>query len=126
MADFTRELKVPHQVDFIAASSYGLGTVTSADVKIKKDLDSPCVGKDVLLLDEMCDTGFTMASLKQMFHEKGANSVRVCVLLNKSERREVGVELDYVGFDCVDEFLVGYGMDWAQRFRSLREICVVK
>lgn len=127
MADFTRELKVPHQIDFIAASSYGLSTVSSANVKIKKDLDAPIVGKDVLILDEMCDSGRTMACLKQMFHDRGAKSVRACVLLNKAERRAVeDLHLDYVGFECEDEFLVGYGMDWAQRFRSLKDVSVVK
>merc|ERR1712110_23790 len=113
MADFTRNLTVPHQVDFVAASSYGLAAVSSADVKIKKDLDGPIHGKDVLILDEMCDTGRTMACLKQLFLDRGARSVRVCVLLDKASRREVKVDLDYVGFECEDEFLVGYGMDWS-------------
>lgn len=125
MGDFTRHLTVPHQVDFVAASSYGLAAVSSADVKIKKDLDTPISGKDVLILDEMCDTGRTMASLKQLLLDRGAKSVRVCVMLNKATRREVEVQLDYVGFECEDEFLVGYGMDWAHRFRSLPDICVV-
>merc|ERR1712194_766369 len=118
MADFTRGLATPHQVDFMAVSSYGLGTSSSADVKIKKDLDCPVAGKDVLLLDEMCDSGNTMASLRQLMEDRGAKSVKVCVLLDKYERRSASVQLDFVGFQCPDEFVVGYGMDWASRFRS--------
>lgn len=128
MADFTRRLTVPHQIDFIAASSYGLGTVSSANVKIKKDLEAPIAGKDVLVLDEMSDSGRSMACIKKMFQDRGARSVRCCVLLNKAARRaeEVDLDLDYVGFECPDEFVVGYGMDWANRFRSLEEIAVVR
>lgn len=126
MADFTRQLTVPHTVDFVSVSSYGLGTVSSANVKIKKDMESPIEGKHVLLLDEMCDTGGTMACLKKLVLDRGASSVRVCVLLDKAERRAADVKLDYTGWVCADEFLVGYGLDWSQRFRSLRDICIVK
>eukprot|EP00035_Acanthoeca_spectabilis_P008188 m.149717 g.149717 ORF g.149717 m.149717 type:complete len:262 (-) comp14247_c0_seq1:271-1056(-) len=126
MADLVRQLTVPHQVDFVAASSYGLETVSSANVKIKKDTEAPVEGKDVLVVDEMCDSGRTMASLMKLFHDRGAKSVRSCVLLDKKERRSVAVQPDFVGFICPDEFVVGYGMDWAQRFRSLGDICVVK
>eukprot|EP00928_Gymnodinium_smaydae_P089023 TRINITY_DN73030_c0_g1_i1.p1 TRINITY_DN73030_c0_g1~~TRINITY_DN73030_c0_g1_i1.p1 ORF type:complete len:251 (+),score=33.79 TRINITY_DN73030_c0_g1_i1:104-856(+) len=126
MADFTRALTVPHRIDFISASSYGLGTISSSNVKIKKDLDAPVEGKDVLILDEMSDSGKSMECIKKMLLERGAKSVRCCVLLNKASRREVDGKLEYVGYDCPDEFLVGYGMDWAQRFRSLEEIAVVR
>merc|ERR1712037_591358 len=88
MADFTRKLTIPHQVDFVAASSYGLGTTSSANVEIKKDLDSPIEGKHVLLLDEMCDTGSTIACLSKLMKDRGAASVRCCLLLEKAERRE--------------------------------------
>merc|ERR1712032_576396 len=126
MADFTRKLTIPHQVDFVAASSYGLGTTSSANVKIKKDLDSPIEGKHVLLLDEMCDTGRTMVCLKSLLQDRGAKSVKVCVLCDKAVRREVEIGLEYVGFTCPDEFVVGYGMDWSERFRSLGDICIVR
>merc|ERR1712032_1072811 len=92
----------------------------------KKDLEAPIQGKDVLLVDEMCDSGNTMASLKKLFQDRGAKSVRACCLLDKVARRTAQVKVDYVGFECEDEFLVGYGMDWAQRFRSLPDVCVVK
>jgi len=81
---------------------------------------------NVLILDEMCDTGRTMACLKKLFVDRGAKSVSVCVLLDKSERREVDISLDYVGWKCPNEFVVGYGMDWGNRFRSLGDVCVVK
>jgi hypoxanthine phosphoribosyltransferase len=83
-------------------------------------------GKDVLLVDEMCDTGKTLACLVKLMEGRGARSVRTCVLLNKQERREADIKLDYVGMVCPDAFVVGYGMDWGERFRSLRDICVVK
>ena len=126
MADLTREIDVPHRVDFMAASSYGQSTVSSSNVKIKKDLNLPIQNKHVLLVDEMCDSGRTLASLKQLMHDRGAKSVRTCCLLDKIERRVVDVELDFVGFSCPDEFVVGYGMDWANRFRSIQHVCVVK
>eukprot|EP00927_Polykrikos_kofoidii_P017494 TRINITY_DN17974_c0_g1_i1.p1 TRINITY_DN17974_c0_g1~~TRINITY_DN17974_c0_g1_i1.p1 ORF type:complete len:247 (+),score=37.03 TRINITY_DN17974_c0_g1_i1:167-907(+) len=126
MADITRELSIPHQIDFISASSYGLGTTSTGDIKIKKDLDAPIEGKDVLLIDEMCDSGNTMVSIRRFFEDRGAKSVRTCVFLDKVSRRTVPAKLDYVGFQCEDEFLVGYGMDWAKRFRSLPDVCVVK
>lgn len=126
MADLSRDIEVPHQVDFVACSSYGLSTISSANVKIKKDLDNPIEGKDVLLVDEMCDTGRTMACLKELMIDRGAKSVKVCVLLDKHERREAEIALDYVGWKCEDEFLVGYGMDWSHRFRSLPDVSVVR
>merc|ERR1712232_1172059 len=110
----------------MSVSSYGLEAVSSANVKLKKDLDSSVDGKYVIVVDEMCDTGRTMASLKVMLQERGAKSVAVCVFLDKAERREADVKLDYVGHVCEDEFLVGYGMDWSMRFRSLPDICVVR
>lgn len=126
MADLTRNLTVPHEVEFMSVSSYGLGTVSSANVKIKKDLEKPIEGKDVLLVDEMCDTGRTMACLKNLLEDRGAKSVKVCVLLDKAERREAEIHLDYTGWICEDSFLVGYGMDWSHRFRSLPEVAVVR
>mmetsp|Transcript_42895 Transcript_42895/g.66814 ORF Transcript_42895/g.66814 Transcript_42895/m.66814 type:complete len:125 (+) Transcript_42895:3-377(+) len=117
---------IPHRIDFMSVSSYGLEAVSSANVKIKKDLDSSVEGKHVVIVDEMCDTGRTMACLKAMLLERGAKTVSVCVFLDKAERREAEVKLDYVGYVCEDEFLVGYGMDWSMRFRSLPDICVVR
>ena len=124
MADLTREIDVPHRVDFVAASSYGQSTVSSSNVKIKKDLNLPIENKHVLLVDEMCDSGRTLASLKQLMHDRGAKSVRTCCLLDKIERRVVDVELDFVGFNCPDEFVVGYGTSTTVRRHALTRRCM--
>ena len=125
MADLVRHIEVPHEVQFVTVSSYGAGTVSSGNVKIKKDLDTPVYGKHVLLLDEICDSGQTMASLEKLMRDRGAASVRSCVLLNKAARRIVPVEPDYVGLVCPDEFVVGYGMDYKEKYRSLPYVGVL-
>ncbi|KAJ1462076.1 phosphoribosyltransferase-like protein [Pelagophyceae sp. CCMP2097] len=126
LADLCRELSVPHNVDFICASSYGLGTVSSGNVKITKDASNSMAGKHVLIVDEMCDSGRTLASLRELLGQRNAKSVRTCVLLDKVSRRAVDVRPDYVGAVCPDEFVVGYGMDWGGKYRSLPFVGVVK
>eukprot|EP00668_Euglena_longa_P031780 GGOE01041035.1.p2 GENE.GGOE01041035.1~~GGOE01041035.1.p2 ORF type:complete len:243 (-),score=69.19 GGOE01041035.1:248-976(-) len=127
MADFVREIDIPHEVQFIAVSSYGKdSTVSSGNVKIKKDLDTPVVGRHVLLLDEICDSGNTLACLEALLLNRGAASVRSCVLLDKVSRRAVPIQPQYVGMVCPDEFVVGYGMDFKDQFRSLPFIGVLK
>jgi len=126
MADLVRNITVPHKMDFCVVSSYGKGTVSSGNVKIKKDLERSITGKHVLIVDEMCDSGTTMACLKALLETRGAASVRTCVLLHKAERTVVPVDLDYVGMICPDEFVVGYGMDFAEDYRSLPYIGIVK
>ena len=124
--DLVRELALDHSVDFVSASSYGLGTVSSGNVQITKDLKFPIRGKHVLIVDDICDSGHTLAALKQLLSQRGAASVRTCALLDKRARREVDVTPDFVGVHCPDEFVVGYGMDFAGRFRSLPFIGVLK
>ena len=126
VADLSRKIDTPHTVDFIAASSYGLGTVSSGNVKIKKDSSLPVTGKHVLIVDEMCDSGRTMASLKVLMEQRNAKSVKTCVLLDKVSRRVEDVRPDYVGAVCPDEFVVGYGMDWGGKYRSLPFVGVVR
>ena len=126
LADLSRKIDTPHTVDFIAASSYGLGTVSSGNVKIKKDSSLPVTGKHVLIVDEMCDSGRTMASLKVLMEQRNAKSVKTCVLLDKVSRRVEDVRPDYVGAVCPDEFVVGYGMDWGGKYRSLPFVGVVR
>merc|ERR1712195_452544 len=125
-ADLCREITVPHQIDFVVASSYGSSTVSAGNVKIKKDSNSPVKGKHVILVDEMCDSGRTMACLKALMESRDAKSVRSCVMFDKQARRICNIECDYVGLNCPDEFVVGYGMDWGERFRSIPHVCVVK
>lgn len=125
-SDLVRNLTVPHTADFIACSSYGLDTVSAGNVQIKKDTNTSLAGKHVLLVDEMCDSGQTMASLVQLMRDRGALSVRSCVMFDKTARRASDLSPDLVGLVCPDEFVVGYGMDWANRFRSLPDVCVVR
>lgn len=125
MGDLVREITIHHKIDFMVVSSYGQSSVSSANVKIKKDLSMPVNGKNVLIVDEICDSGFTMASLKALLQDRGAN-VKTCVLLDKKARRTADIECDYIGLDCPDEFVVGYGMDYADFGRSLPFVGVLK
>ena len=119
-ADVTRALTVDHECEFMVASSYGDGTVSSGNVKIKKDCTQSVEGKRVLVVDDICDTGTTMASLVALLRERGATDVKTCVFVNKTPRREAGYEPDWSALTLKeDTFVVGYGMDYAQQFRSL-------
>merc|ERR1712195_322702 len=100
--------------------------VTKLAKQINKDSNSPVKGKHVILVDEMCDSGRTMACLKALMESRDAKSVRSCVMFDKQARRICNIECDYVGLNCPDEFVVGYGMDWGERFRSIPHVCVVK
>lgn len=126
MSDLVKQIEIPHEIQFVTVSSYGKGTVSSGNVKIKKDLDTPVYGKHVLLVDEICDSGGTMASLEALMRDRGAASVKSCVLLNKTARRTVSVVPDYIGMVCPDEFVVGYGMDFVEKYRSLPYVGILK
>jgi hypoxanthine phosphoribosyltransferase len=119
MADLCRAIDVPHEVDFMTASSYGNGMSTTRDVKILKDLDEDIRGKDVLIVEDIIDSGNTLSKVRELFLLRGPKSVAICTLLDKPERREVEVTVEYVGFTIPDEFVVGYGIDYAQRYRHL-------
>jgi len=128
-ADLVREITLPPQsvlVNSIAVSSYGMGTKTSGTVKIKKDIDTDIKGRNVLLLEDIIDTGLTLKFIIEYLKEKKPASLRNCVLLNKAERREVEVDLDYVGFKIPNEFVVGYGLDCAEKYRRLRHVVALK
>ncbi|KEY60726.1 hypoxanthine phosphoribosyltransferase [Serratia sp. DD3] len=119
MADLCRAIEVPHEVDFMTASSYGSGMSTSRDVKILKDLDEDIHGKDVLIVEDIIDSGNTLNKVREILALRGPKSLAICTLLDKPERREVDVPVEYVGFSIPDEFIVGYGIDYAQRYRHL-------
>ncbi|MFG1173688.1 hypoxanthine phosphoribosyltransferase [Erwiniaceae bacterium CAU 1747] len=119
MADLCRAIDVPHEVDFMTASSYGNGTSSTRDVKILKDLDEDIRGKDVLIVEDIIDSGNTLSKVREIFSLRGPKSLAICTLLDKPERREVQVPVEYVGFSIPDEFVVGYGIDYAQRYRHL-------
>ncbi len=126
MADLIRAIDLPLTIDFIAVSSYGSGTRSTGEVRIVKDLDHPLEGHDVIFVEDILDTGLTLSYLLDTFRARGVASVKLAALLNKPERRKVEVELDYKGFDIPDEFVVGYGLDYDERYRNLPYIGVVK
>ena len=113
------------EVEFIFISSYGAGT-TSGEVRVLRDIDNEVAGRDVLLIDDILESGLTLDFAKKLLEERGANRVWVCTLLDKPTKRRAKIEADFVGFQAGDEFLVGYGLDWAHRFRGLPYIGVVE
>ncbi len=125
-ADFIRHLECPTELDFIAVSSYGSGTVSSGKLKIKKDLDRDIKGRDVIVVEDIIDSGFTLANLKALLTERGARSVLIVTLLNKAERREYDIAPDYNCFDIANEFVVGYGLDYDEQYRNLPYIGILK
>jgi len=126
LADLLREIDLPVTIDFMAISSYGSATKSSGVVRIMKDLDRDIVEKHVLVIEDIIDTGLTMSFLKNNLLSRGAASIRVCALLDKPERRLVRLSSDYTGFSVPDAFVVGYGLDYDQRYRNLPEIGVLK
>ncbi len=119
MADLARAINLTHQVDFMTASSYGNTMESSRDVRILKDLDDDIKGKDVLLVEDIIDTGNTLNEVKEILSLRDPKSVRICTLLDKPSRREVDVEVNWIGFEIPDEFVVGVGIDYAQKYRHL-------
>ena len=119
MADLARAIDVTHQVDFMTASSYGDSMESSRDVRILKDLDDDIKGKDVLLVEDIIDTGNTLSRVKEILALREPNSIAICTLLDKPSRREVPVEVQWIGFPIPDEFVVGVGIDYAQKYRHL-------
>ena len=126
LADLMRQLERPCEVDFCQAASYGDGTVSSGEVAIGKDLNLSVAGKHVLLVEDIVDSGRTVAELVRLIKSREPASVKVCALLSKNARREMAVELNYIGFEVPDRFVVGYGLDYAQRFRNLPFIGVLR
>lgn len=118
-AELTKRIRVPVTLDFMSASSYGVDTESSGVVKITRDLDESLQGKNVLVVEDIIDTGRTLAYLLELLKKRGPKSVRLCTLLDKPERRLVEVHVDYTGFVVPDEFIVGYGLDYAQKYRNL-------
>lgn len=126
MCDLAKRIRVPLSMDFMTVSSYGSGTQSSGIVRIKKDLDDPIKGLNVLIVEDIVDSGRTLHYLTEVFRERGCKSVRTCTLLDKPERRVVDLDVDYVGFMIPNQFVVGYGMDYDQRYRDLPFIGVVE
>ncbi len=125
-ADLIRQIKLPIEVDFMAVSSYQDASVTSGEVKILKDTTLSITKKNVLFVEDIIDTGFTMSKVEEIFCERGANSVKLCALTSKPDRRKVDVKIDYLGFEIPNEFIIGYGLDYAEKYRNLPYIGVLK
>ncbi|MCA7015080.1 hypoxanthine phosphoribosyltransferase [Dickeya dadantii subsp. dieffenbachiae] len=119
MADLCRAIDLSHEVDFMTASSYGGGMNSSRDVKILKDLDEDIRGKDVLIVEDIIDSGNTLSKVREILQLREPKSLAICTLLDKPSRREVPVPVEWIGFSIPDEFVVGYGIDYAQRYRHL-------
>jgi hypoxanthine phosphoribosyltransferase len=126
LADLMRAIDGPVTCDFIAVSSYGAGKTSSGEVKLIKDLDHTLQGRDVIIVEDIIDTGVTLSYLKEMLHARGPRSLKTACLLNKPSRRLVDVPVEYVGFSIEDRFVVGYGLDYDQRYRHLGYIGVVE
>ncbi|MCI9270157.1 MAG: hypoxanthine phosphoribosyltransferase [Dorea sp.] len=126
MCELAKRITVPVTMDFMSVSSYGDDTKSSGVVKIVKDLDEPLEGRDVLIVEDIIDSGRTLSYLIEMLHKRNPASIRLCTLLDKPERRVREVKVDYVGFNIPDEFVVGYGLDYAQKYRNLPYIGVVE
>lgn len=126
MCELAKRITVPVSMDFMSVSSYGADTKSSGVVKIVKDLDEPLEGKDVLIVEDIIDSGRTLYYLIDILQKRNPESIRLCTLLDKPERRVKEVNVDYVGFNIPDEFVVGYGLDYAQKYRNLPYIGVVE
>jgi hypoxanthine phosphoribosyltransferase len=126
MADLIRALTIPCTIDFVRMASYGAGSVSSGNVLIRKDLEMPVAGRDLLIVEDIVDTGCTLSRLKEILQQRSPASMKVCVLLDKRERRKVPFEADYVGFQIPDAFVVGYGLDYNEQFRFLPDVRVVR
>jgi len=126
LVDLMRQITIPHAVDFMATASYGASTESSGEVRILKDLDDPIDGRHILIVEDIIDSGRTIDYVTRILRERKPASLRICTLLNKADRREVDVPIDYIGFDIPNEFVVGYGMDFDQLYRNLPFIGVLK
>jgi hypoxanthine phosphoribosyltransferase len=124
-ADLVRAMGPRVTMDFIALSSYAKGTTTSGEVKLTKDLDAAIQGRDVIIVEDIVDTGLTLAYLQEVLRARGPKSVRTACLLSKPARRKVDVQVEYIGFTIDDHFVVGYGLDYAEQYRNLPYIALV-
>ena len=126
LADIMREIDVPAEIDFMVVSSYGSGVKSSGVVKIVKDLDVPLEGKDILIVEDILDSGLTLSYIKELLASRGPRSIKSATLLDKPSRRKVDLQADYVGFSVPDEFVIGYGLDYDEKYRNLPYIGILK
>jgi len=125
-ADLIRHIKNPTRVDFIRASSYGSNMVSCGEVMITKDLEEDISGRDVIIVEDIIDSGITLKCIKEMLYQRNPRSLKICTLLDKKARRQVEIDADYVGRKIEDFFIVGYGIDYAENYRNLSDIYIVE
>lgn len=126
MADLIRQIDIPVEIDFVRLSSYGSGMESSGEVEVIHGLEQAITGRDIVIVEDIVDTGITLKRFMDDLRERNPASVRLCALIDKTARREVDVRIDYTGFRVNDEFVVGYGIDCNEQFRNLPDICHVK
>ena len=126
LADISRSIDLDCEIRFLTASSYGFSSVTSGKVKIGKDFDYEIEGRDVIIFEDILDSGVTLTALRDFVMKRSPASLKICALLDKPTRRQVEIGTDYLGFECPDEFVVGYGLDYAERYRNLPFIASLK
>lgn len=125
-ADLARAIRRSTRLDFMGISSYGKGKTTSGQVQVTKDLDMPIEGADVLIVEDIVDSGVTLNYLSHLLEQRKPRSLRIATLLDKPERRQRPVNVKYVGFKIPDEFVVGYGLDYAEEYRNLKDVCILE
>lgn len=126
LSDLAREVDIPISIDFMAISSYGGKTESSGQVKILKDLDTPIEGRNVLIIEDIVDSGLTMDAVTRLLKTRRPKSISICTLLNKQERRKIKIDVDFYGFNIPNRFVVGYGLDYEEKYRNLQYIGVLK
>ena len=126
LADLMRKIEIQCEVDFMMVSSYGSSTKTSGTVKIIKDIDTDISGKDILIVEDLIDTGLTLKHLMELLKTRNPNSLKICAILDKPSRRLVNIDIAYSGIEIPDEFVVGYGLDYANKYRHLSDVCTLK
>jgi hypoxanthine phosphoribosyltransferase len=125
MADLARAMKTPARLEFVVIASYGKGKTSSGEARLIKDLDHPIEGFDVIVVEDIVDTGITLTYLMQVLRQRNPKSLRIASLLDKPSRRQRPVAVDYRGFEVPDQFLVGYGLDYSEDYRNLKDVCVL-
>lgn len=125
LSDLARAMKTPARIEFVGISSYGRGKTSSGEVRLTKDLDVSIEGHDVVVVEDIVDSGVTLNYLMKVFEQRKPKSLRIATLLDKPERRQRPVVVHYVGFKIPDEFVVGYGLDYAEDYRNLKDVCVL-
>lgn len=126
MSALAQKIELPVQMDFMAVSSYGKSSTSTGEVRINKDLDFSVEDRNLLIIEDIIDTGYTLAYLIDNLKKRGAKSIKVCTLLDKPDRRKVDIDVEYLGFAIPDEFIVGYGLDYAEQYRNLPYVAALK